>query len=205
MRSFSILVAGVGGQGVLSAARLIAQAAANSGQRVLVGDTFGASQREGSVLSVVRLGEDVHGPLVARGEGDMLISFEPYEALRQLHLLRSGGTVLVNTAPALPVRAALEGGYPRIDEVWAKLDEKVSRLIRIDASASAGTLAQRYDSYFDVTNVVILGAACTIPAFPIEESDLLATLEQRFSERFLPMNREAFTTGKLLAQEGRFG
>jgi len=202
MRSFSILVAGVGGQGILSAARLIAQAAANAGRRVLVGDTFGASQREGSVLSVIRLGEDARGPLVAPGDGDMLISFEPYEALRRLHMIREGGVALVNTAPVVPVRATLEGGYPPLDEVWAKLDEKMSRVVRIDASTSANELARRYESRYDVTNMVILGAACTIPAFPIEEDDLLATMKERFSARSLPMNQEAFAAGKTLAEEG---
>ena len=202
MKSFSILVAGVGGQGILSAARLLAQAALNAGERVVVGDTFGASQREGSVMSVVRLGEDVHGALVAPGGADMLISFEPYEALRRLHVLRNGGTILVNTVPVLPVRAALEGGYPPIDKVWTTLERKADRLGRLNASASANELAIRYESRYDVTNVIILGAACTLPVFPIDEAALVETMEQRFDERSLPMNREAFAAGKRLALEG---
>ncbi len=203
MRSFSILVAGVGGQGILSAARLIAQAAASSGQRVLVGDTFGASQREGSVLSIVRLGPDVRGPLVAPGEGDMMISFEPYEALRRLHLLRCGGTTLVNTTPVLPVRAMLEGGYPPMKDVWDKIKQRASSVLQVNASSSAARLARRYDSRFDVTNVIILGAASTVPAFPIDADALVATLERRFSERSLPMNREAFAVGTRLATEAK--
>jgi indolepyruvate ferredoxin oxidoreductase beta subunit len=202
MKSFSILVAGVGGQGILSAARLLAQAAVNAGERVVVGDTFGASQREGSVMSVVRLGEDVRGALVAPGGAEMLISFEPYEALRRLHVLRNGGTILVNTVPVLPVRAALEGGYPPIDEVWTTLERKADCLVRLNASASANELAIRYESRYNVTTVIILGAASTLPVFPIDEAALVETMEQRFDERSLPMNREAFAAGKRLALEG---
>lgn len=202
MNSLTILIAGVGGQGILSAARLLAQAAVNTRHRVIVGDTFGASQREGSVMSLVRFGDDVRGSLVAAGGADMLISFEPYEALRRVHLLRKGGTVLVNTVPRLPVRATLEGGYPAIDEVWTALERKAGRFVRINATASANKLAGQHRSRYDVTNVVILGAACTLPGFPIEEADLIATMQERFNERSLPMNKDAFAAGKRLAIEG---
>lgn len=201
MKRFNILVAGVGGQGILSASRLLAQAAVNAGERVIVGDTFGASQREGSVASAVRLGEDVYGSIIAPDSADMLIAFEPYEALRRLQALRDGGVVLANTTPILPVRAALEGGYPPIGDVWSALEKKSGHLVRINASAAAGELAARHKSPYDVTNVVILGAACTLPGFPIEEADLVATMEQRFDERSLRMNKDAFARGKRLVLE----
>ncbi len=107
MRETNIVIAGVGGQGVLSASRLVAQAAIDAGQRVVVGDTFGASQREGSVMSTVRIGDRVRGGLVALGSADFLIAFEPYEALRRLHFLRDGAAAIVNSAPVIPVHQVL--------------------------------------------------------------------------------------------------
>ena len=199
MDSCSVVIAGVGGQGVLSASRLLAQAVTQTGQRVIVGDTFGASQREGSVMSVVRLGADVRGALIAPGDADFLIAFEPYEALRRLHFLRQGGTALVDSEARIPVRVSLEGGYPAIEDVWRAIGERAGRLVRVDASSAAGTLARKHGSHYNVTNVVILGAASVLRGFPIDKPQLLATIEARFRAKSLPMNLEAFSTGVGLA------
>jgi indolepyruvate ferredoxin oxidoreductase, beta subunit len=202
MTGFSVVIAGVGGQGVLSASRLLAQAAVSAGERVIVGDTFGASQREGSVMSVVRFGEDALGSLVSPGGADMLISFEPYEALRRLHLLREGGTVLVDAAAVLPAQATLHGGYPPLDQVWFALERKAGKFIRLNASSLATELAERHKSSYDVTNVVILGAAVALSGFPVEEAALISTMEQRFNQKSLALNKEALASGRRLGLQG---
>ena len=206
MRETNIVIAGVGGQGVLSASRLIAQAAIDAGQRVVVGDTFGASQREGSVMSTVRIGDAVRGSLVALGAADFLIAFEPYEALRRLHFLRDGGAVIVNTAPVVPVRQVLEGGYPALEggyqaleDVWSRLEAHCGTLHRMQATEEAAKLAARHGSRYDVTNVIILGAACTLEGFPVSEEQLESMMKARFKANSLPMNLEALAHGKATA------
>lgn len=153
-------------------------------------------------MSVVRFWEDARGSLVAPGGADMLLSFEPYEALRRLHLLRDGGTILVDAAPLLPSQATFQGGYPSLNEVWATLERKAGRFIRLDASAVATELAEKHGSSYDVTNVVILGAAVALPGFPVDEAALIATMEQRFNQKSLSLNKDAFASGKRLGLQG---
>ncbi len=110
MNTFNILVAGVGGQGVLLASGILADAALNSGLDVKQSEVHGMAQRGGSVLSQVRFGDTVFSPVVSVGECDLLIGFEPLETARYLHFLKDGGAVVYNThrINTLPVSIGLE-------------------------------------------------------------------------------------------------
>ena len=92
----NILIAGVGGQGVVLASKLIAQCAVIRGELTRTAETIGMAQRGGSVVSHVRTGRDAYSPLIPKGNADMLISFEPSEAVRCLTWLKPGGTVIVS-------------------------------------------------------------------------------------------------------------
>ncbi len=196
MPEASIVVAGVGGQGVLSASRLIAQAAILGGDRVFVGDTFGASQREGSVMSTVRIGAATAHPAIAPGRAHFLIAFEPYEALRRVHMLRPDGVVVASSAAAVPIRQQLEGGYPPLEAVWASLEERTRALCRISVAVQAAQLADKYASRFDATNVIIVGAASAMEGFPVSEALLRCTIEVYFTGSSLRMNLEALQIGR---------
>jgi len=198
MREMNILITGIGGQGILSASRLLAQAVQSMGEKVIVGDAFGASQREGSVTSNVRIGSHVHGPMIAPGMADYLIAFEPYEALRCLHYLAPEAEVIANTQPIIPIRDQLSGSYPSIEEVWRSLKAKSKTVYQIPASETATRIAAQYKRRYDITNVVILGAASAINGFPIKGDLLKATLQARFHGPTLTMNLEALEAGQAL-------
>ena len=90
------LLCGVGGQGVVLASKLIAYAAMEKGMFVRTSETIGMAQRGGSVVSHVRVGEEIHSPMIPKGSADVLLAFEPAEAVRNLSYLKKGGIVIVN-------------------------------------------------------------------------------------------------------------
>lgn len=108
----NILIAGVGGQGTVLAAKLLATAATNKGWQVRTAETIGMAQRGGSVVSHVRMGdagEEVLAPLITRGTADLIIGFEPGEAARALPYLARDGMVVTATTTVQPVTSALSG------------------------------------------------------------------------------------------------
>lgn len=106
----NILLTGVGGQGTVLAAKILALAASTKGWKARTAETIGMAQRGGSVISHVRignLGEDVHAPLVTQGSADLIIAFEPGEAARVLPYLSKTGTIVTATTTVEPVSAAI--------------------------------------------------------------------------------------------------
>ena len=87
----NILICGVGGQGTVLASRIIAASAMNMGEKVMSAETIGMAQRGGPVTSHVRIGNDVFSPLIPFGQADMILAFEPAEAVRNLKYLKRGG------------------------------------------------------------------------------------------------------------------
>ena len=100
--SDNIVLCGVGGQGTVLASKLLAAAAMDRGLPVKTAETIGMAQRGGSVISHVRLGEGAASPLIGKGKADLIIAFEPAEAVRQLAYLRPAGTVVVSDRPIVP-------------------------------------------------------------------------------------------------------
>ena len=104
----SILLAGVGGQGTVLASKLIAQAAIDLGFPARTAETIGKAQRGGCVVSHVRIGE-AHSPLIPQGKADIIIGFEPAEAVRCLPYLKEEGVVVTTKKAIKPVTASLSG------------------------------------------------------------------------------------------------
>ena len=102
-----ILICGVGGQGTVLASRIIAAAAMEEGSPVHSAETIGMAQRGGSVTSHVRIGGEAYSPMIPFGAADMLLAFEPGEAVRNLRYLRKDGIAVVNTAAVKPVTESL--------------------------------------------------------------------------------------------------
>ena len=102
-----ILICGVGGQGTVLASKIIAAAAMDEGSPVHSAETIGMAQRGGSVTSHVRIGENVFSPLIPFGSADLILAFEPAEAVRSIRYLRQGGVAVVNTAATRPVTESL--------------------------------------------------------------------------------------------------
>ncbi len=146
-----IILAGVGGQGILSIASTIGYAAVNSGLFLKQAEVHGMSQRGGDVQSHLRLADtEIASDLIAMGKADMIISVEPMEALRYLPMLSPNGWVITNTQPFINI-----SNYGNIEDVMAEID-KLPRKIAIDADQIAKDLGSPRSA-----NMVILGAAST--------------------------------------------
>lgn len=144
-----IILAGVGGQGILSIATAIGAAALKNGLNVKQAETHGMSQRGGDVVSHMRISDKpIYSDLIPKGEADLILSVEPLEALRYLPYLSDKGHVVTNTIPFKNIP-----NYPNIDEVMSKLKE-IKNLIAIDADQIASDLNSKKSS-----NMVMLGAS----------------------------------------------
>ena len=182
----TVVLCGVGGQGAITAAHLLAGAALNEGYDVKVSEIHGMAQRGGSVVTTVRFGSDVSSMVCDPGQADVLISFELLEAVRNLPYLAQGGHIVVNDVaikpmPVLTGAAAMPQGLHGVLEA---LGEGVATLI--DADAVADEAGNRKCS-----NVALLGGAAT--HLPISESSWRQAIEAHVPPKTLETNLRAFS------------
>lgn len=184
------LLCGVGGQGVVLASKLIAYAAMDKGYDVRTTETIGMAQRGGSVVSHVRMGKHIHSPLIPFGSADVILAFEPAEAVRNLPYLREGGLVIVNEKAVKPVTATLsDSGYDGVD-MLNHLKEHVSRLCIVD-----GTKLCNEAGSAKVLNVALLGVAAGSGALEVTLDDMEAELKKRVKPQYVDMNMKALSLG----------
>lgn len=149
-------------------------------------ETIGMAQKGGSVFSHLRIGAGVMSPMIRRGTADLLLAFEPAEAVRMLPYLKEGGTVVVNSHPVMPVTAALKGTDYTGREMIAYLQETVPDLLVIDGWQAMQELGNP-----KVLNVVMLGAALKSGALDfLTEEDLLELSAPRSSRVLSPSMRK---------------
>ena len=130
----NLIIAGVGGQGNLLASNLLGQAALSKGIPVIVSEIHGMAQRGGVVESAVLIG-DVNSPIVSAGEADVLVSFEPLEAMRILGKCHKETVVITNAQPLPPFTVSIgQGVYPPVDEVLALIQTKVDHVIALQGN-----------------------------------------------------------------------
>ena len=183
----NVLVAGVGGQGVVLASELLALAAFAAGHDVKQGEFYGVAQRGGAVFSHVRFGDRVYSPMAPRGQVEFLLAMEKLEALRYAHFVKLGGTILVNDHEVEPIRIADERPYPKDAADFLKTKDFEVRTIRAtDVAVELGN--------HRAANTVMLGALAERLEIPDEIWD--KTLEERIPERLLELNRKAFEAGR---------
>ena len=184
-----ILICGTGGQGTVLASRILAAAAMEEGCPVHSAETIGMAQRGGSVTSHVRIGGDAYSPMIPFGAADMILAFEPGEAVRNLRYLRRGGTAVVNTAAVKPVTESLkETGYDG-SEMTGYLEKKC-RCIFIDAEEVCRPFGSA--RFF---NIIMLGVAAGSGCLGLGEETLRKQIEKYVPEKFLDANIRAFNTG----------
>jgi indolepyruvate ferredoxin oxidoreductase beta subunit len=193
MERLNIVIAGVGGQGNVVASEVLATALGRAGYRVSVGETFGASQRGGSVMSHVRAAPDATpGPLIPKGLADVILGFEPLETLRLLvDYGRETTRVLVNPRPVYPL--AVQQGqatYPEPDVLMARLTGLAAEVLTVDATALA-----RQAGDMRAQNLAMVGAAVGSGWLPVDASTVERVLAERFADEVLSLNLEAFRLG----------
>ena len=182
--SKNIIICGVGGQGTVLAAKVLSQAAISNGERVLSAETIGMAQRGGSVVSHVRIGEDVFSPLVPQGQADVLIAFEAAEAVRNIAFLKQGGSVIVNKKVVQPVTASLSGKAFDENEMISFLEKVAGNVIAVDTDQACKDLGSS-----KVVNMVLLGAASKTGL--ISKDELKAALKLLVKPEFYELNVRA--------------
>lgn len=186
---FSCMLTGVGGQGTVLMSRLIGSAAIAKGYAVRGTETIGMAQRGGSVVSHVRLGDEIHSPLIPLFGADLLIAFEPAEAVRALPFLKPGGAVLVIDRAVRPASSALSGDYNTLVMI-EYLKQTVENLIVID-----GEELIRKCKTAKVMNVALLGVAVKHRLLPFTMEDAEQVLKERLPGKFLEVNLHALHIG----------
>ncbi len=186
-----ILLCGVGGQGTVLASKLIASAAMRAGERVHSAETIGMAQRGGSVTSHVRIGGRAFSPLIPYGSADVILAFEPAEAVRNLRYLKKDGIVIVNSVPVKPVTESLrDTGYDG-SEMIGYLKNKCKSVIAVNGEEICAAVGSS-----KVFNVAILGVAVGTGRTGLSREDVLAEIKQRVKEKFVEMNYKAFSEGE---------
>ena len=184
-----ILICGVGGQGTVLASRIIAAAAMDEGSPAHSSETIGMAQRGGSVTSHVRIGGEAYSPMIPFGAADMILAFEPGEAVRNLRYLRRGGTAVVNTTAVKPVTESLKDtGYDG-SEMTAYLEKKCD-CIFINAEEVCAPFGS--SKFF---NIIMLGVAAGSGCLGLSRETLLKQIEKYVPARFLDANIRAFNAG----------
>jgi len=198
VREYNIVITGIGGQGILTAANLLGWAALHAGYKVRVGEVHGMSQRFGSVIAYVRFGEDVYGAMVPEGKADVLLSFEPVEALRYVNYVKKGGLVFSNSRPVPPVQVSMGlASYPSLDEMREIIEgEFGARFMAFDAeklAVEAGNVI--------TTNVVLIGALTQTPDFPLSAEHVKEVIRVSVPPKAVEANMKAFDLGVKAAKE----
>ena len=186
--NINIMIVGVGGQGSLLASKLLGRIFLDNDYDVKVSEVHGMSQRGGSVLTYVRVGEKVYSPIIDKGEADYVISFEILEAARAMDFLKADGRIITNLQEINPMPVvAGKTVYP--ENLAQKIkDEGFS----IDAFDSL-SLAEEAGSSKAV-NLVLMGRLSKHFDFP--EDEWIRTIEKSVPEKFLEMNKRAFLLGR---------
>ncbi len=186
------LLTGVGGQGTVLASKIIAQCAINKGLDARTAETIGMAQRGGCVVSHVRFGDSVFSPLIPIGEADLIIAFEPAEAVRALPYLNNNGSVVVNSRAIKPVTDSLSKEEYSGDTMLEYLKNHVENLIVVDGDKA---LAELNSS--KVLNLVLLGVAAQKGILGFTISDLEEVIDDKIPEKFRELNKKAIIAVKI--------
>ncbi|MBE6725714.1 MAG: indolepyruvate oxidoreductase subunit beta [Ruminococcaceae bacterium] len=193
--SKNIMIVGVGGQGTLLASKILGRAAMDSGMDVKVSEVHGMSQRGGSVVTYVRVGDEVYSPVIGRGDADVILSFEVLEAARWLPNLKNGGTLVTSTQQINPMPVIIGAAvYPEglVDDMKA---------LGVDVRAfDAPAIAEEAGSA-RAANVALIGLAADVLGF--DHDVLRNAVAACVPAKALDVNLKAFDTAAALAAEAK--
>ncbi len=188
METKNVMIVGVGGQGSLLASKLLGKLLLTKGYDIKVSEVHGMSQRGGSVVTYVRFGDKVYSPVIDKGQADFIVSFELLEAARWTEYLKKDGKIITNIQQINPMPVIIGAAeYPQ------NLVEKM-QADGIDVEAfDALSLALKAGSSKAV-NLVLMGKLSKY--FDITEEEWLKAIEESVPEKFLEMNKKAFSLGR---------
>jgi len=187
MNKLNIMIVGVGGQGTLLASRLLGNVALRRGYDVKVSEVHGMSQRGGSVVTYVKMGDKVHSPVIEKGEADIILAFENLEALRWIDYLKKGGTLVLNDQQIDPMPVITgKAKYP--EGIRQRLQEAGINLLAID-----GLRIAKECGSIKAVNVVLIGLLAKTTNIPVQVWE--NALEEVIPAKLLDVNKKAFAAG----------
>jgi len=191
LKELNIIIAGVGGQGVVLISEILGNVSVREGLKVRGSEVLGMAQRGGPVFSNIRLGSGVYAPLTSEGKCDILLSLEPGEALRNIQYLNSESIVTLNKRKVIPATVSLgKSVYPEIDQIITNLQMVGCRVVALDAVELAEKAGNRQS-----TNVVMLGALFGSGKIPIGVDAVKEFVKRRVPVKAVDSNLKAFDLG----------
>jgi len=186
---FDLIIAGVGGQGIIFTTNVIGRACIKEGKKILAAETHGMAQRGGSVETHIRIGTEF-GPLIPKKKADALLGFEPIEALRYSHFLSRKGIAIINTEKIIPPSCVFPGKftYPDVNYLMSKIKEVFGKVIILNALK----LARESGSIMTV-NMVMLGVLTNY--LPLEKKMIIQAIKELVPEKLIEANLRAFEKG----------
>jgi indolepyruvate ferredoxin oxidoreductase, beta subunit len=194
----NLVVSGVGGQGNVMVSLVVGSALVNEGYFITIGETYGASQRGGSVMSHVKISADKQfSPLIPLGQADIILGMEPVETLRMLQKYGNDHVVtIVNPRAIHAIDLTGKGGYPDIQVLLAQIRDLSVKTYVVNATEEA----QKMDNPI-LANMILIGALVKTGLLPISESSLDTVIKQMFPKA-VAVNTKALKTGMSLV-DGR--
>lgn len=188
----NIIFCGVGGQGVLLASEVTADALMLAGFDIKRSEVHGMAQRGGSVIAHLRYGDKVYSPLIDPGTADIQVSFEMLESLRYIQYLHKGSKVVINTLKLPPVPVST-GVVPYPPDILKTLRKKNLDVYPVDAFEIGRTLGEVRSS-----NIVIVGALSSL--LTVDEECFIKAIRERVPPGFLAVNLRAFEKGRAVTK-----
>lgn len=192
MKTFNVSLVGVGGQGIILTADMLAKAAALAGYQVKKSEIHGMSQRGGSVTSQVRFGDNVASPIIQEGTSDVLVAFDRLEAVRTAHELAEAGKAVVANVDLVPVTVS-SGLQPPVADLAGRLAAALPTATVVDAM----TIAREQVGNERTMNMVLAGALSKV--LPLPEECWLEAMKLMLTgakAKLLPANEKAFALGR---------
>ncbi len=195
-RGINVIIAGVGGQGNVLLSDLIGNAFVSKGYKVSVVDTYGVTQRGGSVASHLKVSRDMpYSSVTLQGKADVILGMEPVEALRALGEYGNDEVItIVNPRPVYPTGGTV---YPNPGKVFEAIESLSKKTIYIKATETALHMKRPI-----LTNIILLGALIGTDILPIDKESMIRVLEDRFAANILDINKEAFNIGMKMGSGG---
>ena len=189
----NVIVTGVGGQGNVLVSQFMGRALVRAGYHVTIGETYGASQRGGAVMSHLRISRQAqYGPLIPSGQADVILGLEPVETLRVLAQYGNPAvTVITNSRPVYPLAVAIGAArYPTVEEIMSALEALSASAWLINATDIAVELGAPI-----LANIIMVGALVGAGVLPLRPEEVEQEFQESLSDDRLEMNLKAFRRG----------
>lgn len=188
--SYNIYICGIGGQGIIKTSVIIGEAAMNEGYEVVMSEIHGMSQRGGVVSTELKIG-DYKSSIIEESNSDVILSFEPIEAVRALNKANKDTKIVFNTSPIVPsTLTQFNQTYPKVDDIIASLNDNYDFVYPIDGeklAIDAGSLLS--------LNMVLLGGVIANDTFPLSKESIIKSMKNNLHPKFHEMNLNAIEKG----------